>query len=226
MLIILIILSVVNLAFAQAEQDPTLRHRDCYYNSPLITHDTIDYVKGMQLKTQLTDSININNEPSINHIVDISGIVDSVIDTASLELVMHNGKTISVQEAYFNIGKGKPISLTHRLLLHNFKAVYTKESPMAKVLDSSWIFIPYNIQVKKSDSIFIKGYSALYQYIWSQYDCRYDESSDISGEFFIFPNKSSAIKNTRARKENAIKKRNRDAIGKKQKNNTARKIVY
>ena len=109
MRIILIILSVVNLVCAQATQDRTPRHRDCYYNSPLITHDTIDYVKGMQLKTQPTDSININNEPSINHIVDISGIVDSVIDTASLELVMHNGKTISVQEAYFNIGKGQPI---------------------------------------------------------------------------------------------------------------------
>ena len=218
-----IILFVACLVFAQTVQDSTHRHRDCYYNSPLITHDTIDYVRGMQLKTQSTDSTKINNEPSIIHTVEISGIVDSVIDTASLELIMYNGKT-SFKRGLFYIGKGNPI-FTHRLFLRNFKATYTAESPMTKALDSSWIFIPYAFQVKKFDSVYIKGYSTLYQYIWSQYDCQYDHANYLIGDFAVFPT-TYAIKNTRARKENVVKKRNRDAIGKKLKNNTVKKIVY
>ncbi len=224
MRILPIILSAACLVFAQTVQDSTHRHRDCYYNSPLITHDTIDYVRGMQLQTQLTDSTNISNEPSLIHTVNISGIVDSVIDSTSLELMMHNGQT-SLRRGLFYIGEGNPV-FTHRIFLHNFKATYTAKSPMTTILDSSWILIPDSIQIKKSDSIFIKGYSTLYQYIWSQYDCHYDHANYLVGDFFVFPNNSSAIKNTKARKENAVKKRNRDAIGKKMKNNTVRKIVY
>ena len=219
-----IILFAVTLSFAQAGQDPTQRHHDCYYSSPLITHDTIDYVKGMQLQTQLTDSSNISNEPSLLHTVDISGIIDSVVDTATIEVVLQNGK-ISYKRAILSIADDKPLTFVHRIRLRNFKATYSKESPMTKVVDSSWVFIPLSYQVKPSDSIFIKGYSALYQYIWSEFDCRYDSSEKIRGEFSVFPN-TSAIKSTRVRKNAVIKKRNRDAIGKKQSDNTARKIIF
>ena len=219
-----IILFAVTLSFAQAAQDPTTRHHDCYYNSPLIDHDTIDYVKGMQLQTRPTDTTNISNEPSLIHTIDISGIVDSVIDTATIEVVLQNGK-ISLKRAILSIADDKPLTFVHRLLLRNFKITYSNESPMTKVVDSSWIFIPYSYQIKSSDSIFIKGYSALYKYIWSEYDCRYDRSEEIRGDFFVHPN-TSAIKSSRARKETVIKKRNRDASGKMLKNNTARKIIY
>ena len=221
MRITLFLLVAVSLVFAQATQDPTQIHHDCYYNTPL---DTIDYAKGMQLKTQATDSTNISNEPSLIHTVDISGIIDSVIDTATIEVLSHNGK-ISHILAAFDIGKGKPISLSRRILLRNFKAIYAEESPMTKALDSLWIFIPLDTQVKPSDSIFIKGYSALYKYIWSEYDCRYEHTNYLSGEIFVHPN-TSAIKSSRTRKETVIKKCNRDASGKMLKNNTARKIIY
>ena len=225
MRITLFLLVAVSLVFAQAAQDPTTRHHDCYYSSPLITHDTIDYVKGMQLQTRPTDTTNISNEPSLIHTIDISGIVDSVIDTATIEVVLQNGK-ISLKRAILSIADDKPLTFVHRLLLRNFKITYSNESPMTKVVDSSWIFIPYSYQIKSSDSIFIKGYSALYKYIWSEYDCKYNRSKDLAGEFFIFPNNTSAIKSSRARKETVIKKRNRDASGKMLKNNTARKIIY
>ena len=218
---ILFLLASVSLMFAQLPPNITQpRHRDCYYSSPLITHDTINYVKGMQLQTQLTDSTNISNEPSITHTVDISGIVDSVIDTTNIELIMYDGQQ-SPRLAYFN-----NVGYMHRVFLRNFNANYTTESPMTRALDSLWIFVPCSLQVKQSDSIFIKGYSTLYKYIWSEYDCKYDWGNYIAGEFFIFPNNTSALKISRKRQENAIKKRNRDAIGKKLKNNTARKIVY
>ena len=220
MRVILTILSIFGFIYAQAAQDPTTRHHDCYYNSPLIDHDTIDYVKGMQLQTQFTDSTNIRNEPSLIHTVNISGIVDSVIDTTTIELIMYDGQQ-SPRLAYFN-----NVGYMHRVFLRNFKANYTTESPMTRALDSSWIFVPCSLQVKPSDSIFIKGYSTLYKYIWSEYDCNYKWGDYIAGEFFIFPNNTSAIKNSRARKETVIKKRNRDASGKILKNNTARKIIY
>ncbi|SIN99104.1 hypothetical protein [Fibrobacter sp. UWB11] len=219
-----IILFTVTLSFAQVGQDPMTRHHDCYYSSPLITHDTIDYVKGMQLQTQPTDTTNVSNEPSLSHTVDISGIVDTVVDSAIIEVVLQNGK-ISYKRAILSIADDKPLTFVHRILLRNFKATSSKESPMTKALDSSWIFVPLSFQIKPSDSIFIKGYSALYQYIWSEFDCRYDSSEEIRGEFFVYPNTSS-IKSTRMRKGAVIKKRNRDAIGKKQSDNTARKIVY
>ncbi len=225
MRITLFLLVAVSLVFAQAAQDPTQSDfRDCYDAPPYITHDTIAYVKGMQLQTRFTDTTNISNEPSIIHTIDISGIVDSVIDTATIEVVLQNGK-ISLKRAILSIADDKPLTFVHRLLLRNFKITYSNESPMTKVVDSSWIFIPYSYQIKSSDSIFIKGYSALYKYIWSEYDCRYDRSEEIRGDFFVHPN-TSAIKSSRTRKETVIKKRNRDASGKMLKNNTARKIIY
>ena len=223
---IFFLFAVVSLVFAQTAQNPMQSDfRDCYDAPPYITHDTIAYVKGMQLQTQFTDTTNISNEPSIIHTVDISGIVDSVIDTATIELIIHNGET-NHSSGYFFLGNDKPMSYTHRITLHNFKATYLKENPMTKVLDSSWIFIPYNFQIKPSDSIFIKGYSAIYRYIWSANECQYNRSKDLAGEFFIFPNNTSAIKSSITRKETVIKKRNRDASGKMLKKNTARKIIY
>ncbi len=119
----------------------------------------------------------------------------------------------------------QPIMFAKRISLKLFKIMPDGDPVMGNVLDSSYIYIPQNLDVNASDSIYIEGYSA-YVNNYCNNTCSYTPIAIVVANYTVFPNNSSAIKNTRARKENIVKKRNRDAIGKKLKNNTARKIVY
>ena len=172
-----------------------------------------------------------NTSPSLKRTVNISGVVDSLWNQEAYvhdEYKEEAAMKIYYQETTETDSVNQPIFFTEtkRISLKHFKVAPSGDPFMESVLDSGWIYVPTNLDIHVSDSLVIEGYSALaYNYCDSCY-YTYRPDATIIGQYTVFPNKSSAIKNTRARKENAIKKRNRDAIGKKQKNNTARKIVY
>ena len=172
-----------------------------------------------------------NTSPSLKRTVNISGVVDSLWNQEAYvhdEYKEEAAMKIYYQETTETDSVNQPIFFTEtkRISLKHFKVAPSGDPFMESVLDSGWIYVPTNLDIHVSDSLVIEGYSALaYNYCDSCY-YTYRQDATIIGQYTVFPNKSSAIKNTRARKENAIKKRNRDAIGKKQKNNTARKIVY
>ena len=172
-----------------------------------------------------------NTSPSLKRTVNISGVVDSLWNQEAYvhdEYKEEAAMKIYYQETTETDSVNQPIFFTEtkRISLKHFKVAPSGDPFMESVLDSGWIYVPTNLDIHVSDSLVIEGYSALaYNYCDSCY-YTYRPDATIIGQYTVFPNKSSAIKNTRARKENAIKKHNRDAIGKKQKNNTARKIVY
>ena len=172
-----------------------------------------------------------NTSPSLKRTVNISGVVDSLWNQEAYvhdEYKEEAAMKIYYQETTETDSVNQPIFFTEtkRISLKHFKVAPSGDPFMESVLDSGWIYVPTNLDIHVSDSLVIEGYSALaYNYCDSCY-YTYRPTATIIGQYTVFPNKSSAIKNTRARKENAVKKRNRDAIGKKQKNNTARKIVY
>lgn len=172
-----------------------------------------------------------NTSPSLKRTVNISGVVDSLWNQEAYvhdEYKEEAAMKIYYQETTETDSVNQPIFFTEtkRISLKHFKVAPSGDPFMESVLDSGWIYVPTNLDIHVSDSLVIEGYSALaYNYCDSCY-YTYRPDATIIGQYTVFPNKSSAIKNTRARKENAVKKSNRDAIGKKQKNNTARKIVY
>ena len=172
-----------------------------------------------------------DKSPSLSRTVNISGIVDSLWNQ---EAYVHDeykekvGMRIYYQETIETDSINQPIFFTEtkRISLKLFKIVPGGDPFMESVLDSSWIYVPFNLDIHVSDSIVIEGYSALASNYCDSCYYTYRPTATIIGQYKVYPNKSSAIKNTRARKENAAKKRNRDATGKKVKNNTVRKIVY
>lgn len=168
--------------------------------------------------------------PSLEHTINISGIIDRVWNKDACIFEQQQKENCSFKVLY----KGKnsaeatnnqPIMFAKRISLKHFKIMPDGDPVMGNVLDSSYIYIPQNLDVNASDSIYIEGYSA-YVNNYCNNTCSYTPIAIVVANYTVFPNNSSAIKNTRARKENIVKKRDRDAIGKKLKNNTARKIVY
>lgn len=172
-----------------------------------------------------------NTSPSLKRTVNISGVVDSLWNQEAYvhdEYKEEAAMKIYYQETTETDSVNQPIFFTEtkRISLKHFKVAPSGDPFMESVLDSSWIYVPFNLDIHVSDSLVIEGYSALASNYCDSCYYTYRPTARIIGQYTVFPNKSSAIKNTRARKENAVKKRNRDAIGKKLKNNTARKIVY
>ena len=173
-----------------------------------------------------------NTSPSLKRTVNISGVVDSLWNQEAYVHDEYKEERLSIGILYKKIDDTDSNSQkttyadTKRISLKHFKVAPDGDPFMKSVLDSSWIYVPFNLDIHVSDSIVIEGYSALASNYCDSCIYNYHPIAMVIGQYTVFPNKSSAIKNTRARKGNAIKKRNRDAIGKKQKNNTARKIVY
>ncbi len=172
-----------------------------------------------------------NKSPSLNRTVNISGIVDSLWEKEAYVYDVYKEKTairIYYQELKETDNVNQPIVYTDtkRISLKRFKIESGGDPFMESVLDSNWIYVPFNLNIYVSDSLVIKGYSAVASNYCDSCYYTYRPAATIIGKYSVFPNNSSAIKNTKARKENAVKKRNRDATGKKVKNSTARKIVY
>ena len=171
-----------------------------------------------------------DKSPSLKRTVNISGIIDSLWEKKAYVHDEYKEERTSIGILYkgtnFTDIPNQPLVYTKRISLKHFKVAPGGDPFMECVLDSNWIYVPFNLDIHVSDSLVIEGYSALASNYCDSCYYTYRPTATIIGQYTVFPNKSSAIKNTRARKENAVKKRNRDAIGKKQKNNTARKIVY
>lgn len=221
--VILVLFAAATL-FAQSDQDFV---RDCFNGLPAVVHTPINNPTGMQLSKSAVDSVRSADEPSILQTVDISGTITSVTDSACAEFIRDNGEATCYNRGFYFLknkgyhGYGKKITLI------NFKAYYETENPMVKALDSNWIFISSEEDVKEGDVILIKNYSALYADIWRENICNYDQTVYIAGDVTINPEElPAAIKKRTLGGVPAPKFHNRDAAGKALNNCDARKAKY
>ena len=220
--VILILFAAVAL-FAQSDQDFV---RDCFNGLPAVVHTPINNPTGMQLSKSAVDSVRSADEPSILQTVDISGTITSVTDSACAEFEDDDGNAACFDRYFFLYGKNKE-SMVKKITLSNFKAYYETENPMVKALDSNWIFISSEEDVKEGDVILIKNYSALYADIWVQNICNYLQRVYIAGDVSINPEElPAAIKKRTLGGVPAPKFHNRDAAGKTLNNCDARKAKY
>ena len=220
--VILILFSAAAL-FAQSDQDFV---RDCFNGLPAVVHTTINDPTGMQLSKSAVDSVRSADEPSILQTVDISGTIASVTDSACAEFIRDNGDKACFNRNFYLYNEGKRLP-AKKITLSNFKAYYETENQMVKALDSNWIFISSEEDVKEGDVILIKNYSALYADIWHEDICNYDQTVYLAGDVTINPKElSAAIKKRTSGGVSAPKFHNRDAAGKTLNNCAARKAKY
>lgn len=226
MLFPFIILFAATTLFAQTLPN-TNTFKDCFYNPPFTMQQyRINNPQGMQLTLIDIDSTSQNNEPSISQTVDISGTITSVTDTACAEYTSNEAeKRCDVYEFYlYNENKR---SYVKKITLNNFKAYYETENPMVKALDSNWIFVSTEVDVKEGDAVLIKNYSALYTDIWDQEGCLYRQSVFLTGEVTVNPKElPTAIKKRTPANAPFPKFHNRDVKGKFLNNCDARKAKY
>ena len=117
--------------------------------------------------------------------------------------------------------------MVKKITLSNFKAYYETENPMVKALDSNWIFISSEEDVKEGDVVLIKNYSALYADKWVQDICNYIQRVYLAGDVSINPEELPAAIKKRALANIPTQKfHNRDAAGKTLNNCDARKAKY
>ena len=183
--------------------------------------------RGMQRQVDIpTDSTNMSIFPSLEHTVNISGIVDSVVpivmdsidgtyDINACVEYESNGKI----NCFYNVvgyldSSSRELQNVRRVFLRNFKTIYEAESPMTKVLDSSWIYYPKKIELNVGDSLFIKGYSALVDNTRRDISCMYIPYATIVGEYFVNPTEDIlATPRSRVLKVEKPKIHNRDVGG-------------
>ena len=220
---VILILFAAGALFAQSDQDFV---RDCFNGLPAVVHTPINNPTGMQLSKSAVDSVRSADEPSILQTVDISGTITSVTDSACAEFEDDDGNAACFDRYFFLYGKNKE-SMVKKITLSNFKAYYETENPMVKALDSNWIFISSEEDVKEGDVVLIKNYSALYADKWVQDICNYIQRVYLAGDVSINPEELPAAIKKRAPANIPTQKfHNRDAAGKTLNNCDARKAKY
>lgn len=201
--------------------------RDCFYNPPFTMQQyRINNPKGMQLSVTEYDAPLQSGEPSILQNVDISGTITSVTDTACAEYTSDEGEKKCDVYEFYQYDEKKDFYVK-KISLNNFKAYHEVENPMVKALDSNWIFISLDENVKEGDSILIKNYSVLYTDIWDQAACLYKQYVFFTGDVTVNPKElPDAIQKRAPANASAPKFHNRDAAGKALNNCDARKAKY
>jgi hypothetical protein len=208
--------------FAAGPNDDYPESGDCFNIISMLDDFNIISVKGMQLRKNLADSTIIG----LHQTASFSGIVDSVVDTAYIEYITSNGK-ISSEKGLFYIGADSTEKYSKRITLQRFEKHGNAESSMDKILDSSWIFVPHEIDVNTGDSIYIKDYSAMFTSIWNNGEnCTLQHWANLKGEFFVTHGNFLGLQNPNISIKQTRKMHNRDAKGKKSLNCNTRKARF
>jgi len=208
--------------FAAGPIDDYPESGDCFNMLSTLDDFNIINVKGMQLRKNLADSTNIG----LHQTVTFSGIVDSVVDSASIEYITANGKTSS-EKGLFYTEADSVEKYSKRISLQRLIKYSNAESPMGKILDSSWIFVPLEIDINIGDSVYIKDYSAMFTAIWKNGDnCTLQHWANLKGDFLVTHGDFTSLQEPSVYINLIRKTHNRDAKGKKSLNCNTRKARF
>ena len=99
--------------------------------------------------------------------------------------------------------------------LRNFKIDSEKKNAMYNAVDSSWIIYPEELNLQEGDSLYIKDYSAIYSFLFSERThCDGPAYIDATGEYFVNPTEDIlSAPRSRVLKVERPKVHNRDAGG-------------
>lgn len=174
--------------------------------------------------------------PSLKHTVNVSGIVSEAdIDIWESPGCIRSG--IPRCSGIVYVGDTTKTSVAKLVILNNFTVDYEKESPMSKVVNGALILYPSELELNAGDSLYIKGYSAIYDNTWYDYlweqgirqeiDCSFSFTYYAIGEYHVFPKQQSLVMFTsRTTKVSTPKIYNRDASGRCLNDNKSRIIRY
>ena len=170
---------------------------------------------GMQRVTEDSSIV-----PSLANTISISGIVvepnvDYQFSSACIisampncNIIIHTNDTSSNNGSVSS--KGGKITA-----LKNFKVNFDNESPMSKVADSSWIIYPSDLNLQAGDTLYIKDYSAVYAFLFSESThCDGPAYIHATGEYFVNPTEDIlSTPRSRVLRVEKPKIHNRDAGG-------------
>ena len=99
--------------------------------------------------------------------------------------------------------------------LRNFKIDSDEINAMYNAVDSSWIIYPEELNLQEGDSLYIKDYSAIYSFLFSESThCDGPAYIHATGEYFVNPTEDIlATPRSRVLKVEKPKVHNRDAGG-------------
>lgn len=99
--------------------------------------------------------------------------------------------------------------------LRNFKIDSDEKNAMYNAVDSSWIIYPEELNLQEGDSLYIKDYSAIYSFLFSESThCDGPAYIHATGEYFVNPTEDIlATPRSRVLKVEKPKIHNRDAGG-------------
>ncbi|MBO4714213.1 MAG: hypothetical protein J5615_10095 [Fibrobacter sp.] len=176
-------------------------------------HGMQDMKEGDSANELLKNTINISGivvDPNVNYITSAACRINSIpncyasvtTEKYSRKMVLdHDTVTIS--------------SIARVAALRNFKIDSDEINAMYNAVDSSWIIYPEELNLQEGDSLYIKDYSAIYSFLFSESThCDGPAYIDATGEYFVNPTEDIlATPRSRVLKVEKPKFHNRDAGG-------------
>ena len=172
-----------------------------------------DMKEGDSANELLKNTINISGivvDPNVNYITSAACRINALpncyasvtTEKYSRKMVLdHDTVTIS--------------SIARVAALRNFKIDSDEINAMYNAVDSSWIIYPEELNLQEGDSLYIKDYSAIYSFLFSERThCDGPAYINATGEYFVNPTEDIlATPRSRILRVEKPKIRNRDAGG-------------
>ena len=156
----------------------------------------------------------------LENVIDISGIViDPNVDVETNVVCIYNALPSCHFFTVYSHSSENPDSTTECFgrvaALQNFKVDGEQKNAMSSAVDSSWIIYPEELNLQIGDSLYVKNYSALYHFLFSEtYHCDLSPRIYATGEYFVNPTEDIlSAPRSRMLKVEKPKIHNRDAGG-------------
>ena len=172
-----------------------------------------DMKEGDSANELLKNTINISGivvDPNVNYITSAACRINALPNCyASVTTEKYSRKMVLDHDTV-------TISSNARVAaLRNFKIDSDEINAMYNAVDSSWIIYPEELNLQEGDSLYIKDYSAIYSFLFSESThCDGPAYIHATGEYFVNPTEDIlATPRSRVLKVEKPKIHNRDAGG-------------